>query len=1736
MSHDPNTKSPGSDLSAGAAPDMGDDERTLIVDLSEELQAERKLAEAAPKPASQPQGGLSHMFSSDPENARYAVPSETEGDALLDVLFDDAQRNEDEVTPARPTPSPIMPVMPRPAPPRPITPAPVALAAPAELEPEAHERHDTPQAHELAAQALRGELPTLEAINVAAAADLEDAEADDIEFADLADVDDVVEPPVALSSPPPEPLSGERDAVVHLIDTHEREGWAARATWLHAEAGLVEDAAQRAQALLTVSELYAMAGEEARARSTAQEARELSAGSPLAQRQVRGLAARDADWATTLQVLEAETRLMPTPASRAHGALMSAEIARLITSDEAEASRRVDSAMRANPADPRAHVQRMAEQLASVDASAVNKLRLPDAPELATLASAWAQVLRHRGFGLDSAASPETGYEAMLRARAALAESDVAQAVASLAALSEVRGAEWTVAALAAPRKELRATAESALRRATSGTHSAAALRGLAARAIERGDASAVNAAIDGSDSTAFAPADRLILTTLMGGPSASVEPWLEPTAKDAELKTIAVAVSAALSDPARAERTRVTLGADRPHAEIELGRTLSMVSGAGGGASPGDDDAVRARGHAALAHAVAALREADPSSGVARALSFELDLETGNTEAIAAAAANLSDRGETDRDASLAAVVLLGGGQDDDSAGQAIERACSIDPAHEGAARARIARSRGDDAAAILAELAQATEEATRGSLLFVEAALRAASSTPDGEVDSWILRAAELDPALPFAFQLGEQRARSAANREELVEWIRRRREASSDPIARAHDLTREALGAAGEGSAGPLLEEALRARPADAGLRELLERLSTEPPTDGGAWRAARANEAVGVEGARLALEAALELEREGNFEQAAVMAQRATTMGDTTLAPLAINRLALAGHGTDGLVDTLMAQARSLATPEERAEMYHRLAELDELGRGDAASSLLFRRTILEELPGHLPTLRRIASVLISEGRDEELEPIALELAKVQSGGEAVAHAALSARLRLRAAGWDETREPVMLAYAQQPRGLWALRQAAAHARARDKHALALEADQELATRTERPSEIATLLLRAAQSATSMQDLNGAKELIARALEASPEHLVLLLARARVSEELGEFVDAASALEDAAAVSMSADERKLSSYGAAMLWLDKVDDRARGRLALESAAAIDPSYADVFERLRAIYVADDARVELAALLEQRLASITDPAERIEMEVLRSRALVEIGDPDSAKRALARALEANPDHVDALSVFAELCTSELDWSGAEQAWIRLGRLVADPATQAAIYLRLGEIYDEHLPDAERAELAYGEILKRSPTDPVARERLVALYVRSGDSARALEQQAILIGAAEQPEDKCRRTVELAEIYEAAGETKKAETTLLQARKAWPKDNAALSGLARLYQRTEQASSAQVLLDRAVNDARRALGTGRFEPNLFETIATVAELRGRQDAALIAKATVSALDGLAVDVSGVGSASGDPTLDDLLAPDVMTPAFRDLLQRTGSLLDLAAPYDLSSVRATPLLPQQAALGTRVRDLAQAYGLEQVQVLTSALLGPTCMAATAHPAVLVIGQPLIAAGREDILTFLVHRALKLLQTNTAALARTAPIDLWPLLAAYFKVLAPSFVPQGVDAGRLREFSARLQSAAPAHVDPQLGILASEVAGAIGNRASTLNTVVNGWGARAGLLAVGDPNAALTAIAWAGGHVNAPPPSGKERTTWIGRNAEARELIVFSVSDAYADARARLGS
>ncbi|MBK8251742.1 MAG: hypothetical protein IPK82_03630 [Polyangiaceae bacterium] len=1706
-------------------------------DYEEEATVMREVPDALddlPTEARDPSGGS--LFSNNAAPIRGALPTEEEGDALLDQLLGDPGLTPapEEQRPTRSVPPPLPPAMPNVGnygdeesvdePTRMLS----ALTF------EERERVEL----DLQGQKIDSQPPPADEADLGV-----DADAD----ADVAFDAPVVEPPLDSESerptatgdeeptalapsvtPPPAPakpsvrpalpsnappagdFADEQDAAAHLLRAQQRDSWVARAEWLRAEADAQTDKAKRARALLTISELYAMAGEEALAKEVAEQARELAPANALTHQQVRSMVVREADFRAVLDTLDAEARAVHIAPVRAHTTTLGAEVARLRLGEPEAAGKRVELSIRADSKDPRGHVQRFCEALAAPDpdegAPAFTRVHLPDAPQLAALAAAATQVGTHRRAGAPArgATKAESGtvYETLLRTRGAWAAEDLAGALDGLSKLGAAEslggGAGWLTAALSASTKETRARTAASLRSVANGSHGDLARRAMASHALETGNAEAATWALDDGGSGAFSAADRLILTSLSASSAegADIGPWLGPVLADSEVASIAAAASAALSPQNDPHRNVHTIGEGRARSGAALGRAMS--------AALSHEGPLRAH---AFSDALMQFSDDAVDSGTARALAVELDADAGNGGRVARAFSEWhADDSAAERDRALAASILAEISGEPDRAVLDLDRARDADPNHEGAVRARSAHSESDDFARILAAHA---ENATgpHAAVLLTEAATRLAASGADPiEIDRLLKKAIAVNPRFPVPAYLAERAARAADNTDDVLEIVRTRRDSSTDPVEQAHDFVREAMLIALSDPAGAasLLEQALRARPKDAGLRDMFERLSPEPPADRAVWRLARAAESQGAEAARLALEAAMEYERNKDYEKAAGAARAAmvtregTPHGDELLAAVIAYRAALAGHGTTDLVDALLPQANSSTDPVERLEIHERLAELDERGRGDAASALLWRRAILEQNPSHLPTLRRVASDLIAAGRHDELEPIAFETAKALEGGESLAHAMLSARLRLVTGTWESTRDPVDIAYKFEPRGPWVLRQMAAHARAKGEHALAIEADRQLIERTDRPSEAATLSLRAAESATLAGETDLAKQLLLNAVELMPEHLVAHLALADAAEKAEDFGGAAAALEAAANASGTDDEKARNLYRSATLWQDKAAEPARARAALEAVAAIDPAYADVFTRLQAIYIAEGARQELASLLEARLARVTDPNERVELEVLRGRALADVGDPAAAKRALAAALDANPDHVEALSAFADVSAGEEDWPSAESAWIRLARLASEPAQQIAIYEKLGALYDQNLPNPERAEQAYQEILKRDPASESAREKLVGLYKRTGDTAKALEQQTILINNAEAPEAKCKRTTELAGIYEAMGDTKKAEATLLGARKTYPKDDIALVALAEFYQRSNQAQAATVLLDRAVTDARRALGAGRFEPYLFSTLATVAELRGKTDAARVAKVAVCALEGEEALIQGIGGVAGDPGLDDLLAPDVLTPAFRELLVRSGAVLDTAVPFDLTSIRATQLPPQQADIEEEVQSLAGFYGLTDVRVLASAALGSVCVPATAHPPTLVLGQALLSTPRPEVRTFLIHRALKVLQINAGAFARTAPIDLWPLLAAFLRAYNPTFSPQGVDAGKLNDFYGRITRALGGRPDPQMGVLAADVIGTIGNRASTLGTAVNGWGNRSGLLAVGDANAALSGIAWSGGNTNAP--------------------------------------
>ena len=1534
------------------------------------------------------------------------------------------------------------------------------------------------------------------------------------------------------STPAPAPTRvwpDEKPASAWLSE-QARRAFASRAEWLEKEARLLTDKVGRARALLVCSEILATIGERESAQALAVEARDTAPSLGLAHRQARGLMPSPPDPEDYLEALDLEVKMTPAGPARLHSMLLSVEALRASGDDDAT-TKRLDQVARAAAGDARPAIARAARALGRNEVASP-ALRLPDG-DLAPVSEALQAALRLRGVERKEAAHGEPApSELLLKARVALDRGDVAGAAPLVAQLADVPelavAATWLAASMQAVTPARRVDSLRSLR-ALLDRGEAGAGPVLVSRALELSDPGVLAEALGGPGP--LTSAERMTLAALAGAAFAPGDPHLDATAATPGMGALAAAL-ASLSvvsggDDRGAQlhaRALRTAGSPESRALVTLGRLLAAS------ASVAEIEATLATlGEHALPSASVRALALEMASRAGRALEVSRSLEAWG-----------STRGASEDRAAgaVAAAMVAERAGEPVRAIEAFRAARAADPTNEAALRA-IASLEQVDMVAELNALADDLGEGVRGAVARIEAISRGEGLLPEPTRAALLERAHGAAPTLPIAAFLAERIARRAGDVDEMLRWIRERRATTSDAVEAALDGVREALLLAGRdpGLAAERLQEAQRARPGDVALRELFERISPEPPDDNAAWRERRAAEGGGDARTLLFLDAAREHLRSGD-EEGALRCAEAAASTESGLARVARERAEFGAGKVSRLADELLSVAKTTEQPRVRREAYERLALLDATARQDPASALLWHRSILEEHPGFMPSLRHIEQHLIGEGRDEELEPIASAIAIALRGKgplEASAHAELAARLRLRGAegSWDATRELVELAAAETPASLWSLRMLEAHSRAQADDPTFLAVTLELLERTTRPVEAAALLVRAGEAASRLGRLDEARALLERAAVEDPGDVVAWGLLADVRQRAGDPRGAAEACEALARSSFVREHQLLAWYDAGCIWQDDASDEDRAIIAFEAAAAMDPSYGETFDRLSRLYVARKMQPELAGLLERRLDGLTDLDERLAMEVRRGRILLEVGDPEGARAAFESALAQRPDDPSALSAFADLCVSQKDWDAAEQALVRLARLLPTPEEQRDVYARLGDLYSRHLLNLARAEVAFKEVLRRSPDDDGMIERLVEVYKRQNDPARALELQQELIGKSKTPEDKRVRVIALAAIHEQiAHDNRKAEQTLEAARREFPQDVGVLRALAEFYTRHHQAPAVNILLDRAGSDARRALATGRFSASLFEILATVSDLRGKKDAARVAQAMLAALEGRPAALRGAAERAFDPRLDDLLAPEVLSPAMRTLLAKAGDALDAALPYDVRAQRATPL-PSGSPIARIVATAAQALGMGAVQVLVAPRLGAACVPGGSSPPVLIVGEAL--AAHEPLAGFLVLRALKLMQAHASALVRTPAAELGVLVAAWLKCFNPSWQPQGVNAAAVNAMGGKVQAALPRNLTAEVGVIALEVAGTLGTQAATLGMSALHWGNRVSLLALGDGTSLLDAIAVAGGLQGGSPRDPTERATWIQRTAEARDVIAFGVSEAFAEARARAG-
>ncbi|MDX2051059.1 MAG: tetratricopeptide repeat protein [Polyangiaceae bacterium] len=1523
------------------------------------------------------------------------------------------------------------------------------------------------------------------------------------------------------SKPPPLPrniprtLEGERSAALHINASGMLEQWAERAAWLEQQAQVTKDPKARARLLVVASELCAMVGDFARGGQLATAAAEASASASVASRQVRWFAAQRGDWKKVSDELERELRAGEGAETRAHASYFSSEIQRLKLGDDGQHSRKVELLSKLKPTDPRCLLNAFLE---NVEAPKTSPETWPESDGLSELKHAAQHMLRARGTGANHTWQHVPMSVAFQQASRAMRDRQTGEVVKNLEPIAQSKGLKgatlWLRAMLLSHRAETRGQALEHLEELAKRKESALVTRALVAGNVEAGQFEHVLQLIgEARGERALSLEERTALYALLGAALGKGRDLISESLHSRESLPLFAAVTATASDIPPEER-----------------------------AYAGDHEAIW---QARLAHALAdtsALSATEPLTALSEALRYR-GAPASAKSLIAALQLELKHR---NRDAQGLADQLREEAKDPSGPSARLLTAALLYEAHgltsdalvcytealrrnadnEGIARVLLEGKPAELQAQLLLSVAEATEDPVRRALLLTESSLHLGNEHRDYQ--KTLKEAFEAEPSLPFAEDLRFRDARRRNEEVVLGDLFREVRRHRSTPREQALLLLRECWHVAQTAPdvARSLLEQAIDLGQKDLATALFLERWSALELRERAELRQLFAAQLPAEDARTLGFSSALIYAALGERDKAV------ECLGgpDEPLGRFIHDLNLREGRGLDEYIRA--SQAALEAGPADRLPILNERARLLSL-QDRNEESLREYRAILSLVPRHIPALYAVRRSAVAEREPWiELARISEVLAAELDGHTGLAYAWLAAHLGVVSDQPERSEAATTFAHGQLSPPLWAQRKLYTQALGRDAERT-LTLSYPLIERAENPLDRATLTLRAAEATMALERYPTALALINQGLEAVGEHWVLLMRKADLTERLGDYSASARAWEALGAASSSPEQQRRAFRRAAMVWQDHVDDKPRAIESLRRALDIDPRDDDTFTRLLALYRETNQLANVVNLLEQRLAITSDLEVRLPLEVDRCRTLIGLGEHALAREGLSRVLELSPNHAEALTAFADLSVQACDFTAAEQAWLRVVRQLVDPLKQTEIYLRLGHLYSAELPNPERAEVAFNEVLKRNPDDARALQALAQVYSKLGQTDRAIKLATQLLEHATTDDEKRNRTVELALLQEhAAQEPKKAQATLERARRQWPQDGDVLSALVGVYRRAGQTDLSDKALQTALADARRAVSAGRFDPSFFQLLRKAAELK--QDLALgeAAEATLSGLIGGSFALRGVGLGALDSAFDDLLAPEIFTQGFRTLLAQTHQILELAYPLDAHTLRAEPFGSTELSLEEEVVEISAQLGLPTPTILASPVLGAVCIPTLGAGPLLIVGKSL-ALSEPTVRTFVITRSLKLLMAHTSVLTRLAAIELGPILAALLNLLSPQVHPINVDAAKLASARAKLTPyMLPA--SPELADLAAQVAQTLGNRANQLGILAQQWASRAALLAYGNVNTAMEAIALSSGQHSLRDLDREARVRFLMRHNEARELAVFSLSDDYTLARSRL--
>lgn|GEM_PF-2027377 len=256
------------------------------------------------------------------------------------------------------------------------------------------------------------------------------------------------------------------------------------------------------------------------------------------------------------------------------------------------------------------------------------------------------------------------------------------------------------------------------------------------------------------------------------------------------------------------------------------------------------------------------------------------------------------------------------------------------------------------------------------------------------------------------------------------------------------------------------------------------------------------------------------------------------------------------------------------------------------------------------------------------------------------------------------------------------------------------------------------------------------------------------------------------------------------------------------------------ALTSGASL--GHTDVLEPLTGLAEKLNRWQELADALSEALSRLPDSVEPARIAVHRNLASIARHRLVDTARAIAHyacVLQLLPADAEALDALEEMYLAEGNFGGLEDVLRARAALADNDDDRLAATLKLGELYDDALADAERAAECYQTILRARPDDEDVLDRLRATLTGAeawGMLARSLE---VLVVRAESHGQIAKARHELAKLYiERLGDPAAAieEYRALLSMDEVPDEDAILQSLEKLFEEGTAATASAPLLEK--------------------------------------------------------------------------------------------------------------------------------------------------------------------------------------------------------------------------------------------------------------------------------------------------------------------------------------